>query len=181
MKPLIFSVATALALASPALADDQHLDLTCTRYKSKCAGKDCYTLANGMKADPERRILSLPGLEELRYVIAPGSAAETMIKGDELTLTKRKYQISYEQVSYGENDITISNHDAKGADKERVIIEPVSGFYAYYLLHTDGSIKDVPIGEPYRAYFGWCASGQAPATPAAPPAPPAVAAPPAAR
>src|SRR5262249_40632171 len=73
--------------------------------------------------------------------------------------------------------IVLENRDSHGDVKEKVEIDKISGFYDKYLIHTDNSIKDVPLGQPYVAYFGWCDVHKpdvsaAPATPPPPAVPP---------
>jgi hypothetical protein len=141
----IFALAATDAQAGTLLID-------CQRYESKCNGDKCYALADGLKQDTKKEVLKLQKMELVHYTIDDTRA--TVSVDDEGSGIK--YTPEFEFVTRDENTITLKNKTESGAAKERVVIDKVSGFYAKYLIHTDGSMKDVPIGEPYSAYFGWC-------------------------
>lgn len=145
-----------LLLSHGAHAQSQEMKFSCTRYQSKCNGKQCDEIGKGFRADREKKILKLPNVEVLEYSIMPEAAQEKMIKGDASVFAMHKYTVNYKNVQMTPTSIVFSNSTPEGMQKERITIEPASGFYSYYILHTDGSIKEVPVGDPYKAYFGWC-------------------------
>jgi hypothetical protein len=148
--------ATAAAPTPAAAEPTQKFKFSCSRYQSKCLGKACDDMAAGVREDSEKKLLRFPNLEVLEYEIEPGNASESLIKGDVMALSARKYKATYKNVLITPSAITFVNKTPEGTEKDRLFIDPISGFYSYYILHTDGSIKEVPIGEPYKAYFGWC-------------------------
>lgn len=154
MKRLL--TALSIVFCSAVTARGETMSFDCQRYKSKCTAKACEELANGIREDSSKKILSLQGLESVEYVVNPRMAYENRRKAEDQSLAKRKYLVNYKFIEITPAMITLSNKAPSGIEKERVQIEPTSGFYRHYILHTDGSIKDVPIGEPYQAYFGWC-------------------------
>lgn len=136
---------------------DNHLTTTCQRYESKCAGSACYRLGSALKADKEHNIYAMQKMEVVRYNIDQNSATALF---DNVTpnakLSNGKYEISYKLVIWRNDVIVLGNEASTGVMKEKIEIDRVSGFYAYYLMHTDNTIKDVPLGEPYTASFGYC-------------------------
>lgn len=48
------------------------------------------------------------------------------------------------------------SQEVDGAILERTEISRVDGRITIEEIHTDGSIKDIPIGQPYGKYIGYC-------------------------
>lgn len=180
------TLATPPADSAPSPAETLYFH--CQRYESQCSGNDCYRIADGLRADTERKLLTtVQKLESVEYRIAESAAEATLDNAAPNAILTRnnKYVIRYENVDIGPNLITVEDKTGSGIVKEKVEIDKLSGFYADYIIHTDNTIRDVPIGEPYTAYFGWCEDvngGPAPSAvpavldnlvPAATPAPPA--------
>ena len=158
MKHLVF-LPIALMLASPAVAEP--MKFTCERFKSNCAGADCENLFLALHKDTEHKILTMRKTQIVEYEIERHHATEKLIS---LRTEEEKdvpLIIEYTHVTTPYGKLILANEDRKGDIKEKAEIEPTSGLYRYYLLHTDGSIKDVPVGEPYTAYFGWCENNTA--------------------
>ncbi len=172
MRKILLGSLLALCLGTPAQADAIHF--TCQRFKSNCVGKACLAMAEGFKADTEHKILTLRPVEKLDYKIDEKRAVEIIRSAQDAAKAALNVSVPYEFVTLSSNLITLERKAADEQVRERVVIEIASGFYAYYAIHNDGSIKDVPLGEPYAANFGWCnqtsAQGANPAAPAAPPA-----------
>jgi|GEM_PF-6327055 len=40
----------------------------------------------------------------------------------------------------------------------KIVINRLNGELVYEDIHTDGSIKEIPVGMPYTEYFGYCSS-----------------------
>ncbi|MCE2927884.1 MAG: hypothetical protein LW823_09645 [Rickettsiales bacterium] len=152
------------ALASfPALANEFQVTFECTRFKSNCVGAACHKIYEGLQQDTGRTILAVRKTQVVEYVIDPARAVETI--KTVLANDKDRDQnlvIEYQHVLSSGGRITLSNQNAKKVITERAVIDTTGGLYSFYLLHTDGSIKDVPVGEPYTAYFGWCENKSAP-------------------
>jgi hypothetical protein len=173
--PLI--VAAMLLVSLPTLAADK-VTYECTRFKSNCVGASCHKIYDGLQLDTGRTILGVRKTQVVEYVIDPLSATETIktLLADDKD-RDQSLVIEYKHVLNAYGRITLSNLDSKKKIKEQARIDAASGLYSFYMLHTDGSIKDVPVGEPYTAYFGWCENKSAPGiilpdmTPQAEPAP----------
>lgn len=119
-------------------------------------------MISALQQDTTHQILTVRKTEIVDYKIDTAGAVETL-RGEQAVPDKdRQLTIRYKFVSNDYNKIVMMNRDPKNAVKEEARIEPSTGAYHYFLLHTDGSIKDVPIGEPYTAYFGWCENMSAP-------------------
>lgn len=161
-------------LVSVVDAQAESFSFSCQRFKSNCTGSECDKLVTALQKDTARQIFTVKKTEIVDYRIDSTGAVETL-RGEQADYSAdRQLVIYYKFVTNEFGKITMKNYEPKGATKEIAQIEPTSGFYMYYLMHTDGSIKDVPIGQPYTAYFGWCQNPNAPiktpaATPAAPP------------
>jgi hypothetical protein len=152
-RTLPFALAAWLA-SLPAQAAD--MGFSCQRFKSSCAGGACAAMAEGLKQDTTRSILGLRKTQRVAYRISEANAYETIettLRGE---ASAKKLETRYGSVKAGETSLTLENRNAKGVVSESVEISLSDGFYSNYVLHTDGSIKEVPIGEPYIAYFGWC-------------------------
>jgi len=157
-SPIFALAQTPPIILPPAqvIASNIPMVFSCQRFKSKCSGASCYALVSGLQKDTGRSILDARKTEVVEYSVDVLHSIE-MLKTEQVDpLLKRQLSIEYLNVENAHGKITISNKDKKGAVKEKVEITPATGFYLYYLIHTDGSIKDVPIGEPFSAYFGWC-------------------------
>lgn len=155
------------ALAAPAHAEI--LDLKCQRYESQCSASACYHLSEALKDDKDRQIFAIQKIEEVDYHI--GETEATAMLDNEFpnaTLTDGKYVLPYKHVIWKDGVVVLENRTSSGMPKERVEIDPDFGFYSHYMMHTDNSIKDVPVGEPYAAYFGWCEYAVAKEDPEAP-------------
>ncbi|MDX2113092.1 MAG: hypothetical protein SFW63_05120 [Alphaproteobacteria bacterium] len=156
MKRLSSFVLAAL-VSFPALANEFQLTYECTRFKSKCIGTACRVIHDGLINDTERSILKVRKTQIVEYVIDPARAVETIkteLAGD--LDRDQSLVLEYRAITHRLGQITLSNHNSRGQVTERVTINTETGLYGFYLLHTDGSIKDVPVGEAYTAYFGWC-------------------------
>jgi len=168
---------TALAIYSiPFAAHAEQLSFSCERFKSNCMGQDCYKLVSALQKDVAHQIFTVKKTEIVDYKIDATGGVETL-RGEQAVPDKdRQLVIHYKYAVSEYGKIVLKNTDPKNNVKEEAQIEPTSGFYLYYLIHTDGSIKDVPIGEPYTAYFGWCENMSAPGAklPEANPTPSAV-------
>ncbi|MFW0778233.1 MAG: hypothetical protein ACN2B6_11020 [Rickettsiales bacterium] len=152
MKYLVF-IPTLLMLAAPANAT---MKFTCERFKSSCTGTSCEKLYLALHKDVDHKILTMRKTQLVEYEIERHHAKETLVS---LRTEEEKdvpLVIDYKHVETPYGKLILTNKDRKGDVKEKTEIEPTSGLYRYYLIHTDGSIKDVPVGEPYAAYFGWC-------------------------
>ena len=158
-----------MILSHSALADGA--SYSCKRYKSKCTGEMCYQLAEGLKRDTTRKILSATTTETVLYKVNGDQATETVTARGTIQVQNAdgKYDTLYERVIASPNNLIAENRTNNGQVSEKAEIDLVSGFYTYYALHNDGSIKDVPLGAPYTAYFGWCDLPAASAAPAAAP------------
>lgn len=159
---MLCSVIVLLVCATPFSAQAETLSFSCERFKSNCTGQECYKLVNALQKDTTRQIFTVKKTEIVDYKIDATGAVETL-RGEQAVPDKdRQLIIHYKFVASEYGKIVMANRDPKNIMKEEAQIEPTSGFYLYYLIHTDGSIKDVPIGEPYTAYFGWCENMSAP-------------------
>lgn len=151
-----------LVCMTPLSAKAEILTFSCERFKSNCTGQECYKLVSALVKDTTHQIFTVKKTEIVDYKIDATGAVETL-RGEQAVPDKdRQLIIHYKSVENKFGKIILTNYEPKGAIKETAEIEPTSGFYLYYLIHTDGSIKDVPIGEPYTAYFGWCENMSAP-------------------
>ncbi|MDX1975957.1 MAG: hypothetical protein SFT92_09850 [Rickettsiales bacterium] len=147
MRRLIWLLLATATLPSMAQAE---MVFSCQRYRSKCAGDECLTIANKLKLDTGRSMLTLVTPQTITYRINDNKAQEVIeINGEE-----QRYP--YEKTESSESLITLSNLQPNGTLKEQVTINLINGIYTHYAIHNDGSIKDVPVGLPYRAWFGWC-------------------------
>ncbi len=169
-----------IAIATAALADDA-TTYSCKRYQSQCKAGDCRKLAAQMVVRPEsvQKILAAATqLETLNYAVMLSEAKETATNAAEAPApdplaapTTPPAHASkshvYEYVSKSDGGFMLENRTTAGQTKEEVNIA-ANGFYSYYLISTDGSMHDVPIGEPYVTYFGACTKTSADAAPAAP-------------
>jgi len=170
MRAILYAAALAF-IATQANATAS----TCQRYQSKCTGQKCYALAEGLREDV-RNALAAQQMERIDYAIENGHAIATV---DPEAKMHETYTSEFKFVAEEVGKSALENRTETGVTKERVIIEKPSGFYVHYLLHTDNSLNDVPLGEPYSAYFGWCdlppeitPTPAQPEVPAAPPAAP---------
>lgn len=147
----------------------------CQRFQSKCTGEGCYQLLDGFKKDVTKKILTVRKTETVDYVIDEAGGVETLRGEQAVPSRDRQLVMNYKFVGNEYGKIALFNKDKKGAVNIKVEIEPTTGFYYNFLIHTDGSIKEVPLGEPYLAYFGWCTgdtiSQPSPADVATPPEP----------
>lgn len=149
-------------------AQDLKKTFTCQRFKSSCTGQACLQRAAELQKDTEHKILAVKKTEFVEYAIHSTQAIETL-KGEQIDPTlKRALTITYTDVETTPDKIFLGNKDKNNTPKDKVEILTSTGFYLDYQLHTDGSIKEVPIGEPYAAYFGWCDGFALPPEPAAP-------------
>jgi hypothetical protein len=168
MRALSFALVLSFVTFSAHAAT---LNLSCQRYESKCKGEKCYDNAARLKQDKEKKIFTMQHMENINYAIREDGATATFddAKAD-ATLVNGKYTLEFKYVTQDDAKIVLENKTDTGVVKEQVNIDKLTGFYAKYLLHTDGSLKDVPIGEPYSAYFGWCEdmTNQPPAAPQPP-------------
>jgi hypothetical protein len=145
-----------LCLAASA-AQANTLYVHCLRYESKCTGDKCHDIAEKLKLDTKKELLHAHKMEHVNYVIQEDGAKATFSEAAaNARLVDGKYTLHFKSVQQNDAAITLENKTDTGAVKEQVIIDKITGFYIKYLLHTDNSIKDVPVGEPYSAYFGWC-------------------------
>lgn len=146
-----------LFAAMPAQAGNV-LYLHCQRFPSKCAGQKCFEIARALKEEDENReFFSKQRLENADYEIRDNEATGTLDNVAAFAeLSNGKYIVRFKHVFQNTGNITMEHRNEAGETKERVIIDKFTGFFAKYLIHTDGSLKDVPIGEPYSALFGWC-------------------------
>jgi len=156
MKTLALALPLLIFTASAAQANVLYLH--CQRYESKCVGEKCYEIAEGLNADPEwRNALPANKLEQLDYVVHDDKAVvitDNAMRGS-LKTQDSKYTIPFNNVM--QDSVRIQLEITSGsAVKERVAVIKHTGFYSAYVLHTDTSIKDIPVGTPYKAYFGWC-------------------------
>lgn len=151
IKLLVIAIA-----AYPFSAYAEPMKFSCERFKSNCLGKACEQIYVALQKDASRQILSVKKTETVEYEINETGATEKLVGAQIDPSIQRSLTINYKNIASAYGKITLSNKDAKGNVKEMASIEPASGFYRYLLIHTDGSIKEVPIGEPYTAYFGWC-------------------------
>ncbi len=148
MRALFFAL-----LLFPFAAQAGELKVSCQRYESNCSGNEkCAAIADALKQDKNKELLATQRTETVHYVI--GDTRATASVDDEQSGIK--YTPEFKFVTRSGNDIILENKLETGVVKEQVVIDKKLGFYAKYLLHTDGSMKDVPVGEPYSAYFGWC-------------------------
>lgn len=153
-----FSLVLSIFLFTTSAAEANVLYLHCQRYRSTCTAEKCYQIADGLSADSEWRG-SLPAskLEQLDFVVRENDAmmiTENNLPG--MSRTKNnKYTVLFDKIMQDPARIQMEITSDK-AVKERVSIIKRTGFYSAYMLHTDTSIKDIPIGTPYTAYFGWC-------------------------
>jgi len=165
MRTILYAAALALIATQADAAN-----ITCQRYQSKCTGQKCYALAEGLREEV-RNALAVQQMERIDYAIENSHAIATV---DPEAKMHETYTSEFKFVSTDAGKFALENRTETNVAKERVIIEKSSGFYVQYLLHTDNSLNDVPLGEPYSAYFGWCdlpAEMPAPALPEAPAAP----------
>mgnify|MGYP003394034070 CR=1 FL=1 len=177
MKKLFFiTLAGALAAGN---ADAKTVYLACKRYESKCSGDKCYELTAALQSNSEwRETLASQNMEPVEYIIREDGATAILSRlTTDAKLAGGKYIVEFKYVTQDPIRFILENKTDTGDVKERIIIETGSWFYVKYLLHTDRSLRDVPIGEPFSAYFGWCedltdkrALPDVP-IPAAPPAP----------
>lgn len=156
MKKIILTALGVFFGAGSASANVLYLH--CQRYESKCVGEKCYEIAEGLNADPEwRNALPVNKLEQLDYVVHDDKAVvitDNAMRGS-LKTQDSKYTIPFNNVR--QDSVRIQLEITSGsAVKERVTVIKHTGFYSAYVLHTDTSIKDIPVGTPYKAYFGWC-------------------------
>lgn len=144
------------ALAAPA-AHAEMLELKCQRYESKCSASACYHLSEALKDDKDRQIFAIQKTEEVDYHIED-TTASAMLENEvpNATLTEGKYVLPYKHVKWEDGIVVLENKTSGGMTKEKIEIDRDFGFYSHYVMHTDSSIADVPLGEPYTAYFGWC-------------------------
>lgn len=146
----------ATALAAPA-AHAEDLNLRCQRYESKCSATACYHLSEALKDDKDRQIFAIQKTEIVDYLVKDTEAVAILENEvPNATLTDGKYVLPYKHVRWEDGIVMMENRTSSGMTKERIEIDRDFGFYAHYMMHTDKSIKDVPLGEPYTAYFGWC-------------------------
>lgn len=159
-KYLIFFCLFPLAFAD-APAEAGTLFLKCQRYESKCKAAACYQLGEALRADKDGTIYKVKITEPVQYAITADSATASL-ENPKLGKAKSggQYTITYKRIPREDepNLIVLEIRTSVGEVKERVEIDRLSGIYAHYLIHSDNSIKDVPLGEPYTAYFGWCAA-----------------------
>lgn len=154
MKKMIGVLSVAMLAAS---AQAETLDLKCQRYESKCSASACYHLSEALKDDKDRQIFAIQKTEEVDYHIEDASATATLENEvPNATLTEGKYILPYKHVSWKDGIVVLENRTSSGMTKEKIEIDRDFGFYSHYMMHTDSSIADVPLGEPYTAYFGWC-------------------------
>lgn len=154
MRALVFAL-----LLFPFAAQAGELKVSCKRYPSDCSGtEECNAIAEALRQDKNKEVLKSPKLETVHYVI--GDTRATASIDDEASGIK--YTPEFKFVTREGNNVILENKLDTGAAKERVIIDKKLGFYAKYMLHTDGSMQDVPVGEPYSAYFGWCTQTKSP-------------------
>jgi hypothetical protein len=156
------SLLSLVVLSAPALADTNNL--TCKRYKSKCTGETCFQIADNLKVDTAQKALPASSTETVEIKVSGDVGTETMlVRGVSAKEENSKFKTSYEYVTVTPQAITLQNRADNGRVSERMDVDLLTGFYTYYALHNDGSMKDVPIGQPYAAYFGWCDIGNGPA------------------
>ena len=155
--------AMAVLVAAPSFADTPEIIYECTRFKSKCTGTACDKIYAGLKLDVQRSILTMRPTQLVEYRITPQRALETIktALADDKD-RDQKLVVEYQNIKQSGDEIILANRDKKNNIREKATISTMSGLYAFQLLHTDGSIKDVPVGEPYTAYFGWCDNKSAP-------------------
>ena len=83
-------------------------------------------------------------------------ALETMIvQGDQ----DKKFSTTYEYATVSPQHVVFQNRTDNGRVSEQVDIDAVTGFYTHYtpaLPPTARDEKDIPLGQPFAAYFGWC-------------------------
>lgn len=132
--------------------------LDCKRYESRCVGDRCYEMETALRTNSDWRGQIPPErMESLQYVVrADGALSMTERVRVGATISNGKYVIPIKHVTDGASSIQLENKTDEGIVRERVAIDKNTGFYAAYLMHTDATISDVPIGAPYAAYFGWC-------------------------
>lgn len=140
---------TLLASAAVSSAQAATLLYECQRYRSPCTGEKCYHIASQLGLDTGRTLLTKVPVQHLNYIIDNMQARE-QIEHNTTDITL------YTQIDIQDNFIILSNVDASGKPFARASINKQNGVYSHYLIHNDGSIRDVPVGTPYRAYFGWC-------------------------
>jgi hypothetical protein len=179
MRHLLFVIAallpfTAFAQAeTPATAPVSPAPLpskiTCQRFQSNCNADTCLQLVNALQKDVARKIFTVRRTEIVTYTIDETGAVEKL-RGQQAVYSKdRAMVMNYKNVATDAlGKIIFTNKDRKGNANMRVEIDPLSGFYLNFFLHTDGSIKEVPVGEPYLGYFGWCSPGDEVLPPALP-------------
>jgi hypothetical protein len=141
----------------------------CQRYESKCTGAKCYTIADGLKEDTKKEVLTLQKMDKVDYMVQNNTGTEiAAVENADNPGKVEKYVTTFGTLNLDEDKTVMSNKNDAGAVREEITIDNHNGFYTRYLIHTDGSIKDVPIGEPYKAFFGWCEEERAASTEAAP-------------
>jgi hypothetical protein len=161
--------AVTIEVAPPAALPDK---ITCQRFQSNCTADACMQIIGALQKDTERKIFTVRRTETVTYTFDNTGAVEKL-RGEQAVFNKQRLPVmNYKTVTTdAQGKIMLTNKDRKGNINIRVEIEPASGFYLNFFLHTDGSIKEVPVGEPYLAYFGWCSPGDELLPPVIPVAP----------
>lgn len=148
----------AIMLLTPSLAMAAgEINLSCQHYQSKCSASACYSAAEKFALDTDRELLKNPNIEKTFYIIT-ADHAQAMFEATAAgaSTIQGKYTLDFKYVTHAKDSITLENKLDDGTVKERVIIDKKTGFYIKYMLSTDKSLKDVPVGYPFYAYFGWC-------------------------
>ena len=151
---IIFTLSTLIASSASA----ETLYLHCFRYESKCLAEKCYQIADRLVENLEwKATLSAEKMEPIDYVVRDNSAVGITTKtSQDAKLEGGKYTVLFKSVTQDDARILLEYKNEAGFVRESVAVEKQTGFYANYLLHTDSTIKDTPVGKPYVAYFGWC-------------------------
>lgn len=154
LRNIIFLLIASLA-AHPVHAAT--LFLRCHRYESKCKAAACYNLSDALREDKSGQIFDIKKTETVEYAI-DGEHATGLLDNaaPNATWSNGKYTIAYKHSPDGSNIITMKSFTPDEKVKEQVEIDRMSGVYSHYLMHTDNTLGDIPLGEPYFAYFGWC-------------------------
>jgi|GEM_PF-3155003 len=168
-QPAQAAAPAPVATSSPLDTAAPDLHLQCYRFRTKCLGQQCYDIGEVMPQDPEQRHMKVAETERVEYSFLGNHAREHRLVGAEGA--KTDYYADYAGIERTPTLIKMTTKSRDGAVTDTTEIHLNNKFYAFYAIHSDGTIKEVPLGVPYTAYFGWCdtigANTTIPAEPAA--------------
>lgn len=155
MKRLLVFIALCLTASA---AEANTLYLHCLRYQSQCSGQKCLDIGEALKATANSELLKTQAKDVIDFTLEEDHGAGYLAEDapNAVKIGENKYKITYQHVFITPETITLEHKEESGKVRGRSTIDKLTGIYMSFVLHTDGSLKDVPVGAPYTAFFGWC-------------------------